>query len=261
MHRRAVGQPVEARDRQRTPAFERADVARQVGDILDVDQPHVGHVDADQPRQRHHRELVLRHAGEARRGQLDDLRAADALHRNRQAAAGVHDRREFQLHAGQRKAQCPALAPGGPVLVVAAGAIGRPGLAVGGPDGDGAGQIHAQHPQQEELAHRFHAGQPGEIGAHRPLGQQVGEERRQARAGRRDVGDQPAEAILEGEAEHRAAGVLEIGIVEGEEDAIAADPRERADRRAMQQHVEDGDVRHRRPPARRRGCRRVAASV
>ncbi len=51
--------------------------------------------------------------------------------------------------------------------------------------------------------------------------------------------DQFTELVLEAEAEHGPVFVLDIGIVEGEERAVAADTGERAYRLVMKQDIEN----------------------
>ena len=124
----------------------------QVVDRFQIDQGDLRHVDADQPGERHHREFVFGDAAKARRGQFDDPRAADAFGRDGQALVrpGIAERREFELHAGQRKAQ-RVFAD----VVIAFDFFiraGRPGFAVGRLDGQRAGQVAAQHPEQEEFS-------------------------------------------------------------------------------------------------------------
>jgi hypothetical protein len=85
------------------------------------------------PRQLHHREFGFGQAGKRRRRQLEDPGTADAVGGNRQAPAGLTDRGELQLHAGQGEAQrrVVAVATVGSIVRVVA-VIAGPHLFAGG---------------------------------------------------------------------------------------------------------------------------------
>src|SRR5262245_1580097 len=126
---RPILKPVEALDRKRLP-FECFNAFGKVAYGIDINEPDRRHVDADKPRQRHHRKFVLWNALEFARRKLDDPRAADALCRDRQSLALILDSGEFELDARKREPQS-VLARLVPHSFRCLIVIGRPALATG----------------------------------------------------------------------------------------------------------------------------------
>src|SRR5882762_2200026 len=86
-------------------AFYRVGLFRQGFDAGNVDELVFRDGNAAAPCEFQHREFVLGHCLETCGRELDDPRSAQATCGNGQSAGGFHDGGEFQLHAGERKAQ------------------------------------------------------------------------------------------------------------------------------------------------------------
>src|SRR5579883_2966756 len=185
--------------------------------------------DADPAGQFHHGEFILGNRLVAGRRQLDNPRSAHPVHRNGQAARGLHDGREFQLHSRERKAQrffAVALAV---LIVMVMMSFLPPRLTLKRCNDKRAGKVGAEHGEEEEFAIGIDARALGEIVAQGTFGEKIREVRwYAARRGAR-LCHEPASAALEGEAQSRTLLVIYILLLECKKLAVAREAGDDAD--------------------------------
>src|SRR3546814_12264822 len=75
-----------------------------------------------------------------------------------------------------------------------------------------------------------------------PLRQQVGEEGREFKAGRAEIGQQLAECVLDAQAQNRPGWITAISLIESEQGALAAHISEGADGLAVEPDEKGGSV-------------------
>ena len=155
------------------------------------------------------------------------------------------ERGGHRLESGVRSATIPETVP----ALVGAGADDRILATSDGDDRNGPREILAEGRQQRELLSRIDSGGPRKVFPQRTLRQEIREERRCPGACERNVGDQVAERVLEGEAQGGPLRIVRVAGVEGKDDPVAPKPGERADRMTVKTDIEDVEVSH---PAGRR---------
>src|ERR1700728_790816 len=99
-----------------------------------------------------------------------------------------------------------------------------------------AGQVGAEDGEEEEFALGIYVRALGEIVAQVAFGQKVGEEDRNPASHGTEVRYEPAGAALEGEAQRRTLGIVDVVLLERKKLSVAREAVDNADLLSVQAH-------------------------